>query len=216
VAVLCRVAGVPARVVSGFAPGVYDPDQDVFRIRERDWHAWVEVFIPGYGWHEMDASPVVDLDAVMQERSKPGWIASVGAWTQQALTYIEQSRVLLGIVAGAGVVAGVLLALLIQRRRRRKVASRPVTFPTAHERVRRAYRRMNRIAARRFRAKLPAETPHEYLAALERWLGTPCPPAGRLTAEYVTVMYAAADNPPLSPHELHLSLRQLKAVLKGG
>jgi transglutaminase-like putative cysteine protease len=48
-ALLLRLAGVPARVVVGFATGVRQPDGR-FQVRDTDAHAWIEVYFQGYGW----------------------------------------------------------------------------------------------------------------------------------------------------------------------
>jgi hypothetical protein len=52
--VMLRSLGIPARVVSGYAEGSYDPEMLMFTITERDAHTWVEVFFPGYGWVEFE------------------------------------------------------------------------------------------------------------------------------------------------------------------
>jgi len=53
-AVLCRLTGIPARVVTGFATGEYDPDQQIYVVRGTDAHAWVEVYFTGLGWVPFD------------------------------------------------------------------------------------------------------------------------------------------------------------------
>jgi hypothetical protein len=52
--VLARAAGVPARLVTGFASGEYDPERSSFVVTAADAHTWVEVFFPGYGWIEFE------------------------------------------------------------------------------------------------------------------------------------------------------------------
>lgn len=214
-AVLCRLAGVPSRVISGFAPGEYDTELGVFHVRETDWHAWVEVFLPGYGWYEMDASPVVDLDAVMHKKDKPAWIAALGAWAQRTAAIIGESHLFMGLVwlmGGSGVA---LIVLYMLRHRRQKVGvSLCATFPPAEENVRKAYRRMCRVLSRKFRAKLAAETPNEYLTAVEQWLGRSCPPATQLTSGYVSVTYASPSHTPPSPRRLNETIRQLTNLLE--
>jgi transglutaminase-like putative cysteine protease len=48
--VMLRSLGVPARIAVGFFPVSYDPERGGFLYRERNAHAWVEVYFPGYGW----------------------------------------------------------------------------------------------------------------------------------------------------------------------
>ncbi|MEJ5225168.1 MAG: transglutaminase-like domain-containing protein, partial [Anaerolineales bacterium] len=52
--VLSRAAGVPARLVVGYASGEYDPSRAVYVVRQKDAHAWAEVYFPGIGWVEFE------------------------------------------------------------------------------------------------------------------------------------------------------------------
>ncbi len=49
-AVLLRVLGIPTRVVVGYYPGEFDSRLGGFVYRDRNAHAWVEVYFPGHGW----------------------------------------------------------------------------------------------------------------------------------------------------------------------
>lgn len=49
-AVMLRTLDVPSRVAVGFYPGDYDDAQRGYVYLQRNAHAWVEVFFPGYGW----------------------------------------------------------------------------------------------------------------------------------------------------------------------
>lgn len=61
-AVLCRAAGIPARLVTGFHGG--EPQDDGSRLfRSLDAHAWVEVWVDGRGWTLMDPTPADPLVA---------------------------------------------------------------------------------------------------------------------------------------------------------
>jgi hypothetical protein len=55
-ALLLRLAGVPARVVIGFATGVPEPGGR-FTVRDKDAHAWIEVYFQGYGWVAFNPTP---------------------------------------------------------------------------------------------------------------------------------------------------------------
>lgn len=57
-AVVCQAANIPARLVTGFAGGEFDPASGTFQFRQKDAHAWVEVFIPEKGWIPFDPTPV--------------------------------------------------------------------------------------------------------------------------------------------------------------
>jgi protein-glutamine gamma-glutamyltransferase len=56
-ALMLRMAGIPARVVSGFAPGSFNRDRREFRVRDLDAHSWVEVWFPQIGWVTFDPTP---------------------------------------------------------------------------------------------------------------------------------------------------------------
>jgi transglutaminase-like putative cysteine protease len=50
---LLRIAGIPARMAVGFAEGEFVPP-GTYVIREKDAHAWPEVYFPGVGWVEFE------------------------------------------------------------------------------------------------------------------------------------------------------------------
>jgi transglutaminase-like putative cysteine protease len=53
-AVMMRMAGIPARVVTGYQGGWYNDRGDYLLVRQSDAHAWVEVWLPGQGWVRED------------------------------------------------------------------------------------------------------------------------------------------------------------------
>jgi transglutaminase-like putative cysteine protease len=55
-ALLLRVWGIPTRLVVGFKGGDVQDDGS-FVFRDKDAHAWVEVFFNGLGWVEFDPTP---------------------------------------------------------------------------------------------------------------------------------------------------------------
>jgi transglutaminase-like putative cysteine protease len=52
--VLARSSGIPARFVSGYASGEYDPLNAQYVIRELHAHSWTEVYFPEIGWVEFE------------------------------------------------------------------------------------------------------------------------------------------------------------------
>ncbi len=47
---LARVAGLPTRFATGFAPGSWNPQDGRWTITEAEAHSWPEVYFPTYGW----------------------------------------------------------------------------------------------------------------------------------------------------------------------
>ena len=59
--VMLREVGVPTRLATGFAPGERDGTSGRFIVRERDAHAWAEVWFPEVGWVAFDPTASVPL-----------------------------------------------------------------------------------------------------------------------------------------------------------
>ncbi len=57
--VLMRGAGIPARVVTGYAGGVRNRYGDYWVVRKMDAHAWAEVWLAGRGWVRVDPTAAV-------------------------------------------------------------------------------------------------------------------------------------------------------------
>jgi hypothetical protein len=55
-AVMARMIGIPSRVVLGFTPGSVLDDGRVV-VRDRNAHAWVELWMPAQGWVRFDPTP---------------------------------------------------------------------------------------------------------------------------------------------------------------
>lgn len=49
-----RVAGIPARVVTGYQGGEINTAGNYVQVRQMDAHAWVEYWLPGSGWQRAD------------------------------------------------------------------------------------------------------------------------------------------------------------------
>ncbi len=56
---LMRLAGIPARVISGYQGGELNPHGGHLIVRQSDAHAWAEVWLEGIGWHRVDPTAAV-------------------------------------------------------------------------------------------------------------------------------------------------------------
>ena len=56
---LMRSAGIPARVVTGYQGGEYNPAGNYLIVRQLDAHAWAEVWLPGQGWARVDPTAAI-------------------------------------------------------------------------------------------------------------------------------------------------------------
>jgi hypothetical protein len=94
---MLRLQGVPARVVSGYAPGVFDEENKSYRVRASNAHTWVDVYFPQYGWIQFEPTasiPVVDRPEHINESGGDAF----GAFTQRQL----DREALLGEDLGSG------------------------------------------------------------------------------------------------------------------
>jgi len=159
-ALMLRSQGIPTRMVTGYAPGEYNPTLDQTVVRESDAHAWIEVFFPGHGWVPVDPTPTFSALAATQFPNR--WAASglahliphlaLGAPTA-ALTGLGALALLPGLVA---LVAVLVVGLLWLRGRR--LPRRSARSPGEAELIR-LYDRLQRRLGRR---RAPPETPNEY------------------------------------------------------
>jgi hypothetical protein len=71
--VMLRTQGIPARVVTGYLPGSYNALTGFYSVKMNDAHAWVEMYIPGYGWYAMDPTPGSSGEVYSQGKQSP-WL----------------------------------------------------------------------------------------------------------------------------------------------
>lgn len=86
--VLARANGLPARFVSGFAPGSYDAPNAEYVVRELNAHSWAEIYFPGIGWIEFE--PTSSIPAI--ERLEEFGVARDQANEETASELITQFR----------------------------------------------------------------------------------------------------------------------------
>ncbi len=69
--VMLRSVGVPARLSTGYRQVEADEITGSYIIRSQHYHAWAEVYFPGYGWIEFETTPLSAPD------SAPGTAATI-------------------------------------------------------------------------------------------------------------------------------------------
>jgi transglutaminase-like putative cysteine protease len=77
---LMRVAGIPARVVTGYQGGVWNPVGRFLEVRQADAHAWAEVWLPKSGWTRIDPTAAVAPERIergidLEEQSPAGEVS---------------------------------------------------------------------------------------------------------------------------------------------
>ncbi len=196
--VLARAAGLPARLVVGYAGGVPDPANRRFVVTEANAHAWPEIYFPGYGWIEFEptaARPPWERPAAPflpppfePESVPPAFVVTTPA---------SSTHWLWGLVVGAAGLAlsgAAWLAVDIWRLHR----AAPATT------VARLYRRLQRFGSRLALPVAAGATPFEFSDALagrvaaltrgSRWANLlTATPADieRLAGLYVDAVYSA-------------------------
>lgn len=195
---MLRSLGIPARLATGYSTGSYDPVLDQSVVRERDAHAWVEVWFPNHGWVPVDPSPGFTALAATQFPSH--WAAGGLA---RLIPHLELGAPL-GAIGSWGLVAAIPVAVAIAvlvvfawawlrtRTRRRGAKAQP-----GESELLRLYERVQRKLRRR---RAPPETPLEYLGG-----ASPGPVRGVLEDVTQAVnegAYAGRWADPADVHEL--------------
>lgn len=64
-AVFMRAAGIPARVVTGFVGGHHNKLGDYWLLKQKDAHAWAEIWIEGRGWIRVDPTAAIAPENIL-------------------------------------------------------------------------------------------------------------------------------------------------------
>ena len=64
--VMMRMAGIPARVVTGYQGGYFSDIGGYMLVRQSDAHAWSEVWVKGSGWTRIDPTAAVAPNRIEQ------------------------------------------------------------------------------------------------------------------------------------------------------
>ena len=109
--VLARAAGLPARLVVGYASGTYDAYTARYQVSEADAHAWPEIFFPGYGWIEFE--PTAGRPAIA--RPDETLDDAIGAASEENHQNLRPHMDWPPVFASLGVLGAVVVLLAILR-----------------------------------------------------------------------------------------------------
>ena len=185
-AILSRLAGVPARVATGYASGEYDPDVGAFVVKGTDAHAWTEVYFKGYGCVTFDATPAgtYEQQSLADLFAGGHWRLGLDRTLHRLVLYALLTLILL-LALGA-----VVDPLALWRR----LFARPPRTPLA--RLSAEYQAFYRLLLRRSRLEVADTlTPQEAMAAVVETLPSASPLDRRLLLElnerFYRVRYSA-------------------------
>jgi hypothetical protein len=153
--VMLRSLGIPARLAVGYAAGERNPFTGLYEVRAKDAHAWAEVYFPGVGWQAFDPTAQVPLagDSAIDA-------AGVGAMSYLSARIDLPGWLPMAVgVVGLAIGIGFLVRLVLRRRGRRAERAEPSWAATR-------LAQLERLGAKRGRARSPGETTPEYAQAL--------------------------------------------------
>jgi transglutaminase-like putative cysteine protease len=213
--VLMRNAGIPARVVTGFAGGQRNPYGDYWVVRQMDAHAWAEVWLPQRGWVRVDPTAAVAperiYDTLEDRLGGDAGITLEGRWLQlgQVGDFLRRGWNDLVLSFDATRQQQLLRPLGIDRLEPAQLIGIFTTFAVAAlgwmawllargERERdpllRAWHRLGRRYARHGLARGPAETALDWAQRVHR--ERPDPALLSLSHRFVQARYAGAELDP--------------------
>jgi transglutaminase-like putative cysteine protease len=159
--VLARAAGVPARLVTGYASGNYDQDRAQYVVTKADAHSWVQVYFPGHGWIEFE--PTAGRPAIERPAGAlPGVPAELQAPPEPITARRARLNWAIGLAIGGGLLALTLGCLaawwVVDAWRLRRLPPRAAVIDL--------YRRLYRHARGLGTGSREGDTPHEFATAL--------------------------------------------------
>ena len=156
--VLARSVGLPARFVSGYAPGSYDAANAEYVVRQLHAHSWPEIFFPEIGWIEFEPT-AAQPEIVLPPRDEELLTAPQDETTTRLLNQFRLETLLYWLSPFVILLIGLLLYFtLIERWMYMRLA--PVVA------VERIYRRLYRMGRPLAGEYTKAETAHEFMRKL--------------------------------------------------
>ncbi|MEM6714543.1 MAG: transglutaminaseTgpA domain-containing protein [Cyanobacteria bacterium P01_C01_bin.147] len=226
--VMLRSIGIPARLVTGFGSGRFNPFTGYYVVSNTDAYAITEVFFPGFGWFGFDPIPGHEvLPPSIKDRQTfsvlrqfwhwvagwlpspvTGWLSSLLAWLVARFSQLVRffSEGLAGFLAALLTLTGVSFLgwLSWQGWQRWRQHARLRKLPA----VERLYQQMLVWLAAQGHPKRPTQTPLEYAQALTRQ--SQFTQGDQVLAIVQTYIGWRYGNAPADPENLQQQLKGLK------
>lgn len=187
--VMCRAVGMPARFVTGFVAGEFDPDADTYEVRAKDAHSWAEAYIEGRGWQAFEPTPPLD-----EEDQKPTLTALLDRVTDVLADIsllgwgFARKRTWLTVWLSVAVIS-LLCAAVLQRRRWYGQIRLTGRSASPDRRACFVYGQMSRWLGYCGFPRTGVQPPLEYLASLAASAAPIIPEAARITDCFLRARY---------------------------
>ena len=199
--VAARQLGIPSRYVVGYlpdpqgTPNTQFPGYTDYIVRQKDLHAWAELYFKDHGWVVFDAT----LGAAEVPGGERGGLVSHDpfAWLR-----------ILGIVALIGaVVAGVPFGIRFARTRR--------TTKSLRQEAGKVYGQFEGILSQAVgHSRMLTETPAEFLAKAKPGLGAIYPAAEELNRKFEYALFAVPEPHPNELEELREGVKVVRIAAR--
>ncbi len=217
--VLMRAAGIPARVVTGYQGGEYNPIGGYLLVRQRDAHAWAEVWLEERGWTRIDPTAAVAPERIAQgggrlhdragmrsalhdglvgdflQRAHHGWDALNIRWDAWVLAYGPQAQqtllARLGLRSWPAMLSGMMASVALALLLLVLILRRRRRGDPLTE----LYARFRGKLARRGMIASPAEGPITFAGRARRHCPQAAEPIDHITRLYVAMRYGSNYSP---------------------
>jgi transglutaminase-like putative cysteine protease len=238
---LMRAAGVPARVVTGYQGGEFNPVGGHYVVRQADAHAWAEIWLEAKGWVRVDPTHAVaptriergidamegnDIEA-LRELRQPGWLRDVRwgmdgvvhHWHRWVLQYDHrmQAQLLRQVGLGGKLMPTMLVSMAVLA----TLALVPLWLRQrrrALDPVQALYTRFGRELERHGCVRAPAEGPRDFAERVARMHPTVAQAVHAFTEAYVDIRYGSPqpDTDGARVATLRQALRRVRTGLRHG
>lgn len=233
-AVLMRGAGIPARIVTGYMGGQFNPIGDYMIVRQEDAHAWNEVWLRGAGWVRVDPTAAVSPvrveggfsaavprgdplpilgrgDFALLQRMRFTWDSLANNWNQWVLGYSPERQRQFLSRTGIDDTNWRTLALILMIATALIIGAL-MLYTLRKQQARkddpaqRAYLRFCAKLARKGLPRGPTEGPIDYAVRLAQLRPDLAQAAAAITRIYVALRYGGNAD----PHAVHILWQQVR------